>query len=88
MSKKFRAQFENLRQIIKTNVLTLKELIHQSDILENTINSLNSDDANKEIKKTLLEIRQKISESIKTLIDQTEKLFKTYDKLVDEVFCK
>ena len=87
MKKNFQEQFINLRKIIQTNVTTLKDLLTQSEHLSAIIQSL-GDNENNEIKRQLEETKKKISESIEVLVDQTAKLFESYDKLIEEVFGK
>lgn len=89
MKKNFKEQFDNLKKIIDANIDTLTALIKQSDKLSVVINSLEEKKDDEECKKTIesLEaIRSGISKSIEELVSQTRELFKTYDKLVDEVF--
>lgn len=87
MKKNFQEQFLNLRKIIQTNVSTLKDLITQSESLSEIIQSL-GDNSNADLKRQLEETKKKISESIAVLVDQTENLFESYDKLIEEVFRK
>lgn len=86
MKTNFKEQFQNIRNIIQTNVSTLQSLLTQSENLATIIQSLNNSPENAELKKQLEELKQKISDSIQVLIEQTKKLFVAYDKLVEEVF--
>lgn len=89
MKENFKEQFENLRIIIKTNVSTIKNLVDQSENLTTIITTLtNQNDQNIELKSQLQLLRDQISNSIKELTEQTEKLFNTYNKLIEEVFGK
>jgi|WetSurMetagenome_2_1015567.scaffolds.fasta_scaffold673748_2 hypothetical protein len=88
MKANFQEQFLNLRKIIQTNVSTLKDLLKQSESLSEIIRSLGEGEDNSNIKHQLAETKKKISDSIEILVDQTAKLFESYDKLVEEIFGK
>lgn len=88
MKKNFKEQFENLRIIIKTNVTTLQSLLRQSEQLSEIIQTLNNSACDPAMTQQLRELRNGISASIETLYEQTQKLFKTYDSLIEEVFGK
>lgn len=88
MKNSFREQFESLRQIVLTNVSTLKDLIKQSDALSDIIHSLEGKSASDELKKSLSLIKNKIHEAIVTLSYQTNDLFDTYTKMLEEVYKK
>lgn len=87
MRANFQKQFNNLREVIRANVAALKGLIKQFGQLSDLINTL-SNDTQIEIKNQLESIKNQISESISILAEQTQKLFESYDKLVEEVFGK
>ncbi len=81
------AQFNNLRIIIRKQVETLNILIKQSEHLAKISSALKTEDgASNDLKKTLDEIRENISNSITKLVKETDELFNTYDKLIEQVF--
>lgn len=84
--KVFKEQFDNLKKIIDANIDALTALIKQSEQLNNIINDLEGKDNCKDIRGSLESIKANISDSIGKLVYQTKDLFKTYDRLVDEVF--
>ena len=86
MKNNFKEQFRSIQSIIKTNASTIKDLIKQSEKLEEIINELSNTPGNTEIKNSLEELKGKISESIETLIKQTQNLFEAYEKLIEEIF--
>lgn len=86
MRRNFKEQFDNLKKIIDANIDALIALIKQSDQLNDVINSLERKDNCKETRESLESIKSNISDSIEKLISQTQELFKTYDKLLEEVF--
>jgi hypothetical protein len=88
MKNNFKEQFQNLRDIIKSNVVTLKGLITQSAQLSELIPKLAENQGNEDIAISLKKTQEEIDKSILALIEQTQKLFASYDKLVDEVFGK
>ncbi len=88
MKQNFQDQFNTLRKIIQGNVSALNDLVKQSDNLSNIIRTINGNQGNDELKKQLEETKSNISDSIKRLIDQTDKLFEAYTKLTEEVFGK
>lgn len=88
MKNNFKEQFQNLRDIIKSNVATLKGLIQQSTQLSELIPKLAEKQGTEEIIGSLKKTQEEIDQSIASLVEQTQKLFTAYDKLVDEVFGK
>ena len=87
MKKNFQDQFSSLKEIISTNVSTLKSLVKQADNLSEIIQKMDSSVENPF--KTQLETSKKeIMESIDILIKQTQDLFKVYESLVDNAFDK
>jgi hypothetical protein len=88
MKNNFKEQFQNLRDIIKSNVVTLKGLITQSTQLSELIPKLAEKQGNEDITVSLKNTQAEIDKSIASLVEQTQKLFAAYDKLVDEVFGK
>lgn len=77
-------QFKSIKNVINTKAQAIKELIKQSEDLSEIIKELDDSD-NKKMKTSLQKIKDNISESVETLVEQTENLFKAYDKLIDEV---
>jgi len=86
MRENFKEQFGNLRLIIQANVSSLRELLKQSESLSKIIQDLNGKTENNALKSQLEELKKGISISIEQLVRQTEDLFRSYDRLVDEVF--
>lgn len=89
MKKNFQTQFNKLRSIIQANVSTLKSLIDQSDSLSEIIRSLGDnpeEESNKQLKEKLESIKRQIATSIQELTTQTERLFDSYNQLIEEVF--
>ena len=87
MKKNSQDQFSSLKEIISTNVSTLKSLVKQADNLSEIIQKMDSSVENPF--KTQLETSKKeIMESIDILIKQTQDLFKVYESLVDNAFDK
>lgn len=72
--------FSTINNVINLNAQAIKDLITQSQNLDNIINRLNNKNS---IKQTLEDIKDNISNSIRTLVEQTENLFVAYDKLID-----
>jgi len=88
MKKNFQDQFQSIGSIIQANVVTLKDLLEQAKQLSVIIDSLGDSTNNAALKSQLEMSRNKISDSIDSLISQTKNLFATYDKLVEEVLKK
>lgn len=88
MKENFKEQFQNLKKIIINNINTLRDLVKQSDQLSNVIKTLEDKTENELLKKQLENLKCEISKSIDALIEQTNQLFKTYEKLVEEIFGK
>ena len=83
-------QFKSLRNVISSNVETIKKLITQSGqlsiIIDNLKETNEQNEQNKETKESLIALNSQISESITQFLEQTKKLFEGYDKLLDEAF--
>jgi uncharacterized phage-like protein YoqJ len=88
MKDNFKEQFNNLKNIILTNISTLRDLVRQSEQLSSLIKQLEERDGNAALKKQLEKSRFDISQSTDVLIEQTNELFKTYEKLIEEIFGK
>jgi hypothetical protein len=90
MRDNFQEQFQNLRKIITTNVSTIRDLVEQSDKLSQVIRSLGdkTEENDIKLKADLGKLKADISKSIDILIEQTNELFRTYEKLVEEIFGK
>ena len=86
MKKNFKQQFQSLRSIIQTNVDTLKKLLEQSDELSKIITVLRESSGGTEVVEQLSDLKKNVSNSIDILISQTEQLFNSYDRLVEEIF--
>lgn len=88
MKKNFQDQFESMRNIMKSNVNTIKNLLIQSDNLSTIICDLTSQGNNTDTITNLQKLRKDIEKSIESLVKQSENLFDTYQKLTEEVFGK
>jgi len=88
MKKNFKDQFDNLKEILKSNIDTISALIKQSNQLSEVIATLENQKDCESIKRNLNVVRSEIAASIDKLIDQTRQLFETYDELIEEVFNK
>jgi argininosuccinate lyase len=87
MKKNFKEQFNNLRNIIKNNIDSIKGLVAQSESIANLITTLKTDKSkNQKTIDSLEEIKKNITESINNFAKQTEDLFSTYEKMLDEMF--
>ncbi len=88
MKKNFQDQFQSLGNIIQANVETIKNLLTQSERLSEIITDIGDKCENPQLIVNLQDSKNKISESIESLITQTKELFVTYDKLINEVMKK
>jgi hypothetical protein len=90
MKENFKEQFENLRLIIRANVVTIRSLGHQSESLSNIISMLeaNETEEKKQLRSQLELLRKQFSDSLNQLVSQTDDLFNTYKNLIEKVFGK
>ena len=88
MRENLKKQFKEIGDIIQSNIVTIKNLVEQTNDLDKIIHSLNSSEETNRTRDSLLEIKNNILDSIESLVEHTRQLFKTYDDLVDKVFRK
>lgn len=77
----------NSRNVIKNNIDSIKWLISQSESISNIISTLMVDkDKNQDTINSLEDIQKNITNSINDFLEQTKKLFTTYEKMLEEMF--
>lgn len=79
-------QFKSLKSVIDSNIKTLDALIEQSKQLETLAQNISDTEAQSDTKEKLSKLRDNLNESIKELVDQTSKLFETYQTLLHELY--
>lgn len=81
-------QFQQLRDIIDTNIKTLEKLFKQSKTFSELILKMKEDSAYEQNIENIEASHEEIDKSISDLLKQTKKLFDTYKALVENMFEK
>jgi hypothetical protein len=81
-------QFQQLRDIIDTNIKTLEQLFKQSKTFSALILKMKEDSADEQNIENIEASHEEIDKSISDLLKQTKKLFDTYKALVENMFEK
>ena len=81
-------QYQAIRLMIQQNVTTIGQLIKQAQNLRELATSIEGNGGNAELKKKLEAEIEQIENTIETLIKQTDSLFESYSKFVEEVLSK
>lgn len=82
MNEKIRLQFTWLRDLINSNIESIRALLMQAKQLEDLANTFSDQGNDPEQKKELQKIIDSIYRTIDSLVDQTERLFKEYTKIL------
>jgi DNA-directed RNA polymerase sigma subunit (sigma70/sigma32) len=86
MKSNLREQFQNIKDIINTNIKAIKSLTEQSKLMEELIKNSSNITAKDETTAKLEEIKKNVDKSIETLTQETKELFVALDTLVNELF--
>lgn len=87
MKKNFQKQFEAMRDLMQSNITTIKALLEQSENLSEIIQGMGENDATcAPIREKLLEVQGGINSKLDELTDQTLLLHASYKDLVGKVF--
>ena len=81
-------QYQAIRLMIQQNVSTIGQLIKQAQNLRELATSIEGNGGNAELKTKLEAEIEQIENTIETLIKQTDSLFESYSKFVEEVLSK
>jgi len=83
MKPNIQDSYQNIRNLIKSNVDTIVTLVQQAQGLEKIVNSISDSETDKELKQKLEEQIDDIRATIAKLVSQTEALFASYDEMVE-----
>lgn len=87
MKTNFEKQFENIKGTLRKNITDIKSLLKDLEEIDRVIEEISTNSADQiEIKNSLIDIKQKISSSIDSLIANTKALFEAYDLLLKQLF--
>lgn len=81
MNNKIRNTFIVIKSEIINNILTIKKLLEETNILTNIINTI--DEKNKNLREKLTKNTKKMYDTIDLLISQTNNLFDLYKQLAE-----
>jgi len=85
MKSDFQAQFENMRNVISSNISSIQSLLTQSEQLSDIVCKLQKSQGSPEVE-TLVAIRENIDSQLKKLVEDTLNLYKAYQVLTDKLF--
>lgn len=85
MKNDFQAQFENMRDVISSNISSIQSLVTQSQQLSDIICKLQEAENNPDVK-LLAQIRENIDSQLEKLASDTLGLYKAYKGLTDKIF--
>ena len=88
MKQELTSQYSAIRQNIQSNVQTIGLLIKQAHSLRELVEKLNGGEQNEDIKKKLEEEIECIEDTIAKLITQTDTLFDSYNRFVEQILSK
>ena len=83
MKPSIQDNYQNIRNLIKSNVDTIITLVEQAQNLEKIVNSISDSETEKDLKQRLEQQINSLRVTIAQLVDQTEDLFKSYDEMVE-----
>lgn len=83
MKPNIQVNYQNIRNLIKSNVDTIVTLVEQAQNLEKIVNSISDSETEKELKQKLETQISSLRSTIAQLVDQTESLFESYDEMVE-----
>jgi hypothetical protein len=86
MKSNIQQNYNNIRELIKSNVTTIITLVEQAQGLEKIVNSIGDNETEKPLKEKLEQQLDDLRKTIATLVSQTEELFKSYDEMVENSF--
>lgn len=82
MRDKLLVQYGAIRETMRTNIETIGRLIKQAEALKEIVSKVTDD----QIKESLSDELGEIEGTIRTLLDQTDRLFDKYDEFVKTLF--
>lgn len=83
MKPNIQDNYQNIRNLIKSNVDTIITLVEQAQGLEKIVNSISDSETDKELKQKLEKQISDLRGTIAQLVSQTEDLFTSYDEMVE-----
>ena len=86
MKTSIQNNYQNIRNMIKTNVDTIILLVEQAQGLEQIVNNISDNEANSDLKNKLENQIAELRKTIADLVKQTESLFESYDEMVQSAF--
>ena len=86
MKPNIQDNYQNIRNLIKSNVDTIVTLVQQAQGLEKIVNSISDNETEKDLKCKLEQQINDLRATIAKLVSQTEDLFASYDEMVESSF--
>lgn len=86
MKTSIQNNYQNIRNMIKSNVDTIILLVEQAQGLEKIVADIADNEANNDLKNKLENQIADLRKTIADLVKQTESLFESYDEMVQSAF--